>query len=78
MNLERDVMFAKTSLEQKRLVRHNLLLACKLRSLPVSVLSGILQEISEVQVRAKRGEILPEPPGCSTQYNAVLSRTLNN
>ncbi|XP_008309879.1 structural maintenance of chromosomes protein 1B isoform X2 [Cynoglossus semilaevis] len=50
VNLERDVMFAKTSLEQKRLVRHNLLLACKLRSLPVSLLSGILQEISEVQL----------------------------
>ena len=40
----------ETALEQKRLARHNFLLACKIRSLPITLLSGSLNEISEVQV----------------------------
>lgn len=43
-------MSAETALEQKRLARHNLLLACKIQSLPIILLSGNLNEISEVQV----------------------------
>lgn len=46
-------MSAETALEQKRLARHNLLLACKIQSLPITLLSGSLDEISEVRVGHK-------------------------
>lgn len=48
--LQREVMTTETAIEQKRLTRHNLLLACKIQNLPISLLSGSLNEISEVQV----------------------------
>ncbi|AWP07889.1 putative structural maintenance of chromosomes protein 1B-like isoform 2 [Scophthalmus maximus] len=50
VKLQREVMSAETALEQKRLARHNLLLACKIQSLPITLLSGSLDEISEVQL----------------------------
>uniref|UniRef100_A0AAQ4PPT2 Structural maintenance of chromosomes protein n=1 Tax=Gasterosteus aculeatus aculeatus TaxID=481459 RepID=A0AAQ4PPT2_GASAC len=50
VKLQREVMSAETALERKRLFRHNMLLACKIQSLPVTLLSGSLDEISEVQV----------------------------
>lgn len=55
VKLQREVMTAETALEQKRLARHNLLLACKIQSLPITLLSGSLNEISQVQVG--RGEV---------------------
>uniref|UniRef100_A0A3Q4MUB8 Structural maintenance of chromosomes protein 1B-like n=1 Tax=Neolamprologus brichardi TaxID=32507 RepID=A0A3Q4MUB8_NEOBR len=48
--LQREVMTTETAIEQKRLTRHNLLLACKIKNLPISLLSGSLNEISEVQL----------------------------
>ncbi|MED6261553.1 hypothetical protein ATANTOWER_006710, partial [Ataeniobius toweri] len=48
--LQREVMCAETALEQKRMARHNMLLACKIHDLPITLLSGSLNEISEVQV----------------------------
>uniref|UniRef100_A0A8C6KVW8 Structural maintenance of chromosomes 1B n=1 Tax=Nothobranchius furzeri TaxID=105023 RepID=A0A8C6KVW8_NOTFU len=48
VKLQREVMSAETALEQKRLARHNLLLACKIHDLPVILLSGSLNEISEL------------------------------
>ncbi|XP_028286326.1 structural maintenance of chromosomes protein 1B [Parambassis ranga] len=50
VRLQREVMTAETSLEQKRIARHNLLLACKIESLPIALLSGNLNDISEVQL----------------------------
>ncbi|XP_075945914.1 structural maintenance of chromosomes protein 1B [Anarhichas minor] len=50
VKLQREVMCAETALEQKRLARHNMLLACKIQSLPITLLSGSLDEISEVQL----------------------------
>ncbi|XP_059191637.1 structural maintenance of chromosomes protein 1B [Centropristis striata] len=50
VKLQREVMSAESALEQKRLARHNLLLACKIQSLPITLLSGSLNEISEVQL----------------------------
>ncbi|KAM6926349.1 structural maintenance of chromosomes protein 1B [Lycodopsis pacificus] len=50
VKLQREVMCAETALEQKRLARHNMLLACKIQSLPITLLSGSLGEISEVQL----------------------------
>uniref|UniRef100_A0A671TX45 Structural maintenance of chromosomes 1B n=1 Tax=Sparus aurata TaxID=8175 RepID=A0A671TX45_SPAAU len=47
VKLQREVMSAETALEQKRLARHNLLLACKIQSLPIILVSGSLNEISE-------------------------------
>lgn len=48
--LQREVMSAETALEQKRMARHNMLLACKIQDLPISLLVGSLDEISQVQV----------------------------
>ncbi|XP_061750436.1 structural maintenance of chromosomes protein 1B [Nerophis ophidion] len=45
-----EVMSVESNLEQKQLARHNLLLACKINDLPISMLSGNLEEISEVQL----------------------------
>lgn len=53
VKLQREVMSAETALEQKRMARHNLLLACKVQSLPITLLSGSLDEVSEVQVRRR-------------------------
>ncbi|XP_013880822.1 structural maintenance of chromosomes protein 1B [Austrofundulus limnaeus] len=50
VKLQREVMSAETALEQKRMVRHNMLLACKIQDLPIILLSGNLNEISEVQL----------------------------
>ncbi|XP_042352388.1 structural maintenance of chromosomes protein 1B [Plectropomus leopardus] len=50
VKLQREVMSAETAVEQKRLFRHNLLLACKIQSLPITLLSGSLREISEVEL----------------------------
>ncbi|XP_070763568.1 structural maintenance of chromosomes protein 1B [Enoplosus armatus] len=50
VNVQREVMSAETALEQRRLARHNLLLGCKIQSLPITLLSGSLNEISEVQL----------------------------
>uniref|UniRef100_A0A667Y4J8 Structural maintenance of chromosomes protein 1B-like n=1 Tax=Myripristis murdjan TaxID=586833 RepID=A0A667Y4J8_9TELE len=47
VKLQREVISVEMALEQKRLARHNLLLACKIQSLPISLLSGNLNEISE-------------------------------
>ncbi|TKS73919.1 Structural maintenance of chromosomes protein 1B [Collichthys lucidus] len=53
VKLQWEVMSAETALEQKRLARHNLLLDCKVQSLPITLLSGSLNEISEVQLDAE-------------------------
>ncbi|XP_056242225.1 structural maintenance of chromosomes protein 1B [Seriola aureovittata] len=50
VKLQLEVMTAETALEQKRLAKHNLLLACKIQGLPITLLSGSLNEISEVQL----------------------------
>ncbi|XP_075993807.1 structural maintenance of chromosomes protein 1B [Genypterus blacodes] len=50
VKLQREVMSAESASEQKRLARHNLLLACKIQALPITLLSGSLDEISNIQV----------------------------
>ncbi|KAG7221093.1 hypothetical protein INR49_017534, partial [Caranx melampygus] len=49
VTIQREVMTSETALEQKRLARHNLLLDCKIQGLPISLLAGSLDEITEVQ-----------------------------
>ncbi|XP_047453101.1 structural maintenance of chromosomes protein 1B [Mugil cephalus] len=50
VKLQQEVMTAETALEQKRLARHNLLLVCKIQGLPITLLSGNLNDITEVQL----------------------------
>ncbi|XP_061532831.1 structural maintenance of chromosomes protein 1B [Phycodurus eques] len=50
VKLQREIMHAESILEQKRLTRHNLLLACKIEGLPIILLSGDLNEISQVEL----------------------------
>ncbi|XP_077373299.1 structural maintenance of chromosomes protein 1B [Festucalex cinctus] len=50
VKLQREVMSAESILEQKRLARHNLLLACKIQDLPIILLSGDMNEISQVEL----------------------------
>uniref|UniRef100_A0A671TV16 Structural maintenance of chromosomes 1B n=1 Tax=Sparus aurata TaxID=8175 RepID=A0A671TV16_SPAAU len=72
VKLQREVMSAETALEQKRLARHNLLLACKIQSLPIILVSGSLNEISEVQVGHK--EITRAARKCSQEFEQVKSQ----
>ncbi|NP_001098324.1 meiosis-specific cohesin subunit SMC1 beta [Oryzias latipes] len=44
LKLQREVMSAESALEQKRLARHTLLLACKIKGLPIILLSGTLMK----------------------------------
>uniref|UniRef100_A0A8C9TJV5 Structural maintenance of chromosomes protein n=1 Tax=Scleropages formosus TaxID=113540 RepID=A0A8C9TJV5_SCLFO len=58
--LQRDASSLQTALEQKRLERHNLLLGCKVQGLPIVLLSGSLDYISDVQVESYRVSSLRE------------------
>lgn len=48
--LQREATALESSLEAKRLRRHNLLLECKVQDLKVKLLFGSLDDISEVEV----------------------------
>lgn len=85
--LQLEQMSVESALEQKRLARHNLLLDCKIRELPVTLLSGDLAEISKVQVGAAVEQLLTtvdlpgKPPPyscwCSEQLDRDSESTLN-
>ncbi|GCB73347.1 hypothetical protein scyTo_0006732, partial [Scyliorhinus torazame] len=45
--LQKECVSVETSIEQKRLERHNLLLACKVQNVQIELLQGKLEEISE-------------------------------
>uniref|UniRef100_A0A665WM57 Structural maintenance of chromosomes protein n=1 Tax=Echeneis naucrates TaxID=173247 RepID=A0A665WM57_ECHNA len=48
VKFQREVMITETALEQKRHDKHRLLMACKIQGLPITLLSGSLDDISEV------------------------------
>ncbi|XP_005040152.1 PREDICTED: structural maintenance of chromosomes protein 1B isoform X2 [Ficedula albicollis] len=48
--LQREAAALETSLEEKRLRRHNLLLECKVQDLKIQLLFGSLDDISEVEL----------------------------
>uniref|UniRef100_A0A3Q3B7N5 Structural maintenance of chromosomes protein 1B-like n=1 Tax=Kryptolebias marmoratus TaxID=37003 RepID=A0A3Q3B7N5_KRYMA len=87
VKLQREVMSAETALEQKRMARHNLLLACKIQDLPIILLSGSLDEISEhfshsghLRERGAAGHRLLRvggraPGGTSNQVSSLYSWT---
>ncbi|XP_007437635.1 structural maintenance of chromosomes protein 1B [Python bivittatus] len=61
--LQKEAGAIETSLEQKKLERHNRLLECKLQDLRISLLSGSLDDISEIEL---------EPDTESTQVTADI------
>ncbi|XP_048863358.1 structural maintenance of chromosomes protein 1B isoform X1 [Brienomyrus brachyistius] len=50
LKLQRELMSVKVALEKKQQERHNLLLSCKVRDLPVTLLSGSMDDITEEQL----------------------------
>ncbi|MGH0163898.1 UNVERIFIED_CONTAM: hypothetical protein FKN15_046286 [Acipenser sinensis] len=55
--LQKQSISLDTALEQKKMERHNLLLACKILGLQITLLSGSLDEISEVQDLRSEDEV---------------------
>ncbi|XP_009093352.2 structural maintenance of chromosomes protein 1B [Serinus canaria] len=51
--LQREATALETSLEEMRLRRHNLLLECKVQDLKIKLLSGSLDDISEIEPGAE-------------------------
>lgn len=47
---QKEATAIESSLEEKRLRRHNMLLECKVQDLKIKLLSGSLDDISEVEV----------------------------
>ncbi|KAI5105496.1 structural maintenance of chromosomes protein 1B, partial [Silurus meridionalis] len=47
---QKEMISVETALEHQRLCRHNLLLGCKIEGLPINVLSGTLDDISDIQL----------------------------
>uniref|UniRef100_A0A3B4WTE0 Structural maintenance of chromosomes protein 1B-like n=1 Tax=Seriola lalandi dorsalis TaxID=1841481 RepID=A0A3B4WTE0_SERLL len=56
VKLQLEVMTAETALEQKRLAKHNLLLACKIQGLPITLLSGTLSSTEYFFTQSLQGE----------------------
>ena len=59
---QKEVVIIQTSLEQKRLEKHNLLLDCKVQDIAILLLSGSLDDIIEVEVPTAR--VSKEVVGC--------------
>lgn len=55
IKLQKETICAEAALEQLRLSRHNLLLGCKIDNLPLTLISGDLDDISDIQVQ-KEGQ----------------------
>ncbi|XP_025969786.1 structural maintenance of chromosomes protein 1B [Dromaius novaehollandiae] len=51
--LQKEATAIETSLEEKRLRRHNLLLECKVQDLKINLLFGSLDDISEAELRTE-------------------------
>lgn len=49
--MQKEKMAIQTALEQQRLERHNVLLACKVQDIEVILLSGSLDEVIHMTVR---------------------------
>ncbi|XP_053487390.1 structural maintenance of chromosomes protein 1B [Ictalurus furcatus] len=47
---QKEMISVETALEHQRLCKHNLLLGCKIEGLPLTVLSGSLDDISDIQL----------------------------
>ncbi|XP_053361921.1 structural maintenance of chromosomes protein 1B [Clarias gariepinus] len=47
---QKEMISVEAALERQRLYKHNLLLGCKIEGLPLTVLSGTLDDISDIQL----------------------------
>ncbi|XP_056106975.1 structural maintenance of chromosomes protein 1B [Rhinichthys klamathensis goyatoka] len=57
MKLQKETICAEAALEQLRLSRHNLLLGCKIDNLPLTLISGELDDISDIQLDSESQSI---------------------
>ncbi len=53
VKLQKETICVEAALEQLRLSKHNLLLACKIDGLPMTLISGALDDISDIQVQTE-------------------------
>ncbi|XP_067292986.1 structural maintenance of chromosomes protein 1B [Pseudorasbora parva] len=57
VKLQKETICAEAALEQLRLSRHNLLLGCKIDGLPLTLISGELDDISDIQLDSESQSI---------------------
>ncbi|XP_043084772.1 structural maintenance of chromosomes protein 1B [Puntigrus tetrazona] len=57
VKLQKETICAEASLEQLRLSKHNLLLACKIDGLPLTLISGALDDISDIKLDSESQSI---------------------
>uniref|UniRef100_A0A673CCJ5 Structural maintenance of chromosomes 1B n=1 Tax=Sphaeramia orbicularis TaxID=375764 RepID=A0A673CCJ5_9TELE len=77
VKLQQKVMSVETAWEQKCLSRHNLLLDCKIQGLPITLLSGSLDEITQnLQDDEEVNSCLEKLKDSVTSIEEVLNRTL--
>lgn len=69
VKLQKETICTEAALEQLRLRKHNLLLSCKIDGLPLTLISGALDDISDIQVRTE-GQIYLKQG--STDYSLLL------
>uniref|UniRef100_A0A672QA00 Structural maintenance of chromosomes protein 1B-like n=1 Tax=Sinocyclocheilus grahami TaxID=75366 RepID=A0A672QA00_SINGR len=51
VKIQKETICSEAALEQLRLSKHNLLLVCKIDGLPLTLISGALDDISDIQVQ---------------------------
>ncbi|XP_055049149.2 structural maintenance of chromosomes protein 1B isoform X2 [Misgurnus anguillicaudatus] len=57
VKLQKEAICTEAALEQLRLGKHNLLLACKIEGLPLTLLSGSLDDISDIELDSESESI---------------------
>ncbi|KAF4095027.1 hypothetical protein G5714_024105 [Onychostoma macrolepis] len=57
VKLQKETICAEAAVEQLRLGKHNLLLACKIDGLPLTLISGVLDDISDIQLDSESQSI---------------------
>ncbi|XP_051545769.1 structural maintenance of chromosomes protein 1B [Myxocyprinus asiaticus] len=57
VKLQKEMISTETALEQLRLCKHNMLLGCKIEALPLRLLSGALDDISDIQLDSESQSI---------------------
>uniref|UniRef100_A0AAY4CFF1 Structural maintenance of chromosomes protein n=1 Tax=Denticeps clupeoides TaxID=299321 RepID=A0AAY4CFF1_9TELE len=57
VKLQKEMISLEAALEQRRLIKHNLLQECKIDNIPITLLSGSLDDISDVQVNHATGTL---------------------
>ncbi|XP_056373472.1 structural maintenance of chromosomes protein 1B [Hyla sarda] len=50
---QKETMIVESKIEQKKLERHNLLLDCKVQDLPIHLLAGSLDDITEIELETE-------------------------